>query len=197
MNVYKALLHFFLLAFVLTTTVLTTNRAHADSYIGFGVGSGAKVSGPLERIIQADDQPNGRLFIGQRISALAVEASLFGTGLATDAESLVVNGPSQTLSLGASLKYHFPLALGLDVFVRGGIHKTWIGRDTIRNQLEFEEGGNGFHYGGGLQYKFPTPLLHFALHAEIVNQRLSTDDPSGVELDGDITSWNIGASIGF
>ena len=192
MNLSKILVHAFFLVFA-----LMASNAHADSYIGFGVGAGAKVSGPLDRVLNADGEPNGRLFIGQRISALAIEASVFGTGIATDLEGLVANGPSRTLSLGASLKYHFPLALGLDVFVRGGIHKTWLGREDIRGNVEFDEGGNGFHYGGGLQYKFPTPILHFALHAEVINQRLSLEDPSGLDVDGDITSWNLGASIGF
>lgn len=171
------------------------NSAHADGYIGMGVQGGVHVRGGIaDHLNPAEGSGGGRLMIGQRLGALALEASFWGTNL-DSTSGRFGQDMLTTTSIGVGLKYYLPLALGIELYGKAGLNKTWIlpGKEG-ENAVDI---GRGYDLGGGLQYSFPVPIGTIALWADVTDQQMTLERDNLSSSKGHVTQLNLGASLGF
>jgi opacity protein-like surface antigen len=126
-------------------TVALAPAARADGYVAVGVGTGGS-SGSSDGFV-GGSRMSGRLMIGQRISLISLEAGVSGYGL----DGMVPNTSYDAVALGAGLKLNLPLFLGLEIFGRGGVERTWL-EASERGMSDYS--GNGYVAGAGLEYGF-------------------------------------------
>ena len=159
--------------------------AHADSYVGLGIGANAPISGTIGDAFSTGDARNARFTFGQRAGNIAVEGSLYGTELHRGQETF------HTLSVGLDLKYHLPLFVGLGAYGKAGVHRTWLqGDDEVLDSYA----GNSYAFGGGLDYTFALATLYL----DYTHQALDLNsDRSPVILDGNANIVSAGVSLHF
>ena len=167
--------------------------AHAGGYVALGVGSDASLDGAVGDAYTADGSDNARLSFGQRTGPIAIEASLFGTGLQDAAGT-----DHSTLALGVDLKYFIRLTGPIEGYGRIGLNKTWL-RDSAGDQPSLS--GRGYDFGGGLQYSFRLlPLGDAAIWVDFTHQTMSLyGDATSAQtaLTGSAEMLTLGVSVGF
>lgn len=177
----------------LTLAVLGTLAATASAggYVGLGVSAGASMHGDLN-MYSADNESGGKLLLGQRFGRLAIEASLGGTDL-----HMVGGAPTthQAAALGVDLKYHFDLSGNLEAYVRGGLHRTWLG-ETAGEGAALD--GRGHTLGGGLAYRLNLGFIgESSLWADYSHQEVSLLSDAGATAQGASRMITVGLSIGL
>ena len=172
-------------AFAISVTVPALARA--DGSVAGGVGT-ATDSGGSDRNFSGDDRLSGRLMLGQRISLLSVEAGVSGYGL----EGMSPGTEWDAISLGAGLKLNLPIILGLEVFGRAGIERTWL-EASDGNMNDFS--GNGYVAGAGLEYMIPLVVTDASIWLVWTRHGADLDDNESVERDAKVDLWTAGVSI--
>jgi len=161
------------------------STAVANTYIGLGIGTEAPITGQLGQMVSTDDSTHGRLILGSGFGPLALEGSLFGTGL---------EGDQSILALGVDLKYTIGIAGGFGVYLKGGLHRAYLQSENAwLDQYE----GNGYQYGVGAQYRFDLAVSSAALWLDYTRSRFELDDRDAAPLEGTGKLLTIGLSIGF
>lgn len=174
----------------LLVTLLGAAPAFAGGYFSLGVGDDATLHGDLAQQFDTDsDTQHARLAIGQRTGPIAIEASMFGTGLRG------VNGDYRTVSLGVDIKYFYGLGGNFELFGKGGLNKTWLqGTDDQGGDAS----GRGKLLGVGVQYRFTTGLVgEAAVWLDLSRQFVELSGAQTATLDGEIDMMNIGLSVGL
>lgn len=174
----------------LLVTFLAAAPAFAGGYFSLGIGDDATLHGDLAQRFDTDsDTSHARLAIGQRTGPIAIEASMFGTGLRG------ANGDYRTVSLGVDVKYFHGLGGNFELFGKGGLNKTWLqGTDDQGG----EASGRGKLLGFGVQYRFTTGVLgEAAVWLDLSRQFVELSDDQTGTLDGAIDMMNIGLSVGL
>lgn len=160
--------------------------AEADSYIGLGIGTEAPIGGSLGEMVSTNDSHHGRLILGSGFGPLALEGSVFGTGLA---------GERSLIALGVDLKYTIGIAGGFGVYLKGGLHRAFLEADD--NEWLDQYDGNGYQYGAGMQYKFDLAVSSAALWLDYTRSHFELDDEEAAPVEGTGKLLTIGLSIGF
>ncbi len=185
------------LILALPVVLATSSVAHADGYVGFGVGSQGKLDGSLsEHFTTGAQSDTSRFILGQRFGGLALEASLFkaeleGTGGA------VGKSEFSTASIGIDIKYYVGLVGGLEGYGKIGLNKTWL-RGPAAQNMNYE--GRGTEVGAGLQYTLNLPLTQVGLWLDYSVQETQLRDlemGTGSDLDGELRMLNLGVFVGF
>lgn len=170
-----------------------SSSAHAGGYLAVGVGSDADIEGDLGSMYNAQGSDAARLAIGQRTGPVAIEASIFGTGLNSVSGA---EGDFSAISLGVDVKYFFSLTGPLEAYGRGGLNKTWLGADHGVDGADLE--GRGYSLGAGLQYSFRwLPLGEAAVWLDYSLQSLRLHDSNLAAVDGNVKLLTVGLSIGL
>lgn len=170
------------------------SAAHADGYVSLGVGSRASLSGDLGDQFQGDGLSAGRLALGYRSGNLAIEAVAFGNGLGTMSST----ADMATASLGADLKYHLHIALGLEGYGRAGLHRTWLAQSGTPESLMTGYQGSGYVLGGGLQYGFELlPVVDAAVWMDYSRQVFELVGEAQPPMSGAADVITLGVSIGL
>ena len=172
-----------------------SSQALAGGYVGAGIGSEASISGDLSGHFDTDEASSGRIVIGHRMGALALEASLFGSDLVGISDFTGRDTEFSTLSLGVDLKYHLGLVGGLELYGKIGLNKTWLRAPDARDDLDYS--GRGHALGAGLQYTFPLPVTEISLWLDYTRQTTELRDSTRRPLDGDLGMLGFGVSVGF
>ena len=137
----------------------------------------------------------GRLLLGKRFGPWAIEAVALGTGV-SDFEGR----SASTLSLGGDVKFHLGLLLGLELYVRGGAHHTWmaVGADQeTRSSMAIPEGGAGLAYGAGLSWRFTAiPGLQAGIWADAGRQVIGFHEDDVVRASSALDVVTIGVTLG-
>ena len=196
MSTRRATTHLALLPAVFGTLLLVgAGAAHAEGYIGAGVGAGGDLGGELgSNFTTTDDTNSGRILVGERFGALAVEGSLFGSQL-VGASNLTGQGDFTTVSLGVDLKYYLGLVGGLEGYGKIGLNTTWL---TGSDDSELNFSGRGQELGIGLQYTINLPLTQVGIWLDYTAQQTDLRDSDQRQtLDGTIEMVNLGVSVGF
>jgi hypothetical protein len=181
-------------AILLAAMLTGVSAAHADGYLSLGVGSRAALSGELGSQFQSPGISAGRLALGYRSKSLAIEAVAFGNGLGT----MTSDADMATASLGVDLKYYLHLALGIECYARGGLHRTWLAQSGQAQSLMTGYQGNGHVLGGGLQYAFESlPLDEAAVWADYSRQAFKLANEAQQSMSGTADVITVGVSIGF
>lgn len=171
-----------------------SSSAYAGGYLAVGVGSDADIGGDLGGMYSAKGSDHGRLAIGQRTGPLAIEASIFGTGLAPVTGA---DGDYSAISLGVDLKYYFNLTGPIEAYGRGGLTKTWLGADGS-GTFGSDMSGRGYALGAGLQYTFRwLPLGEAAVWVDYTHHSVSLHDSDLAVVDGNVKLLTVGLSIGL
>jgi hypothetical protein len=171
---------------LLAITITDPGTARADGYVAVGVGTAADTGGSDG--FSGDEGLSGRLMLGQRISLLSLEAGVSGYGV----EGMSPGADYDAIALGAGLKLNLPIVLGLEVFGRLGIERTW---------LEASEGGmndfsgNGYVAGAGVEYMIPLGITDASLWLDWTRHGAELDDDEGTERDATADLWTAGLSI--
>ncbi len=166
------------------------DSAHADGYVGIGVGSGAELGGELsDFFITDEDSSSSRILVGKRFGSLAIEASLFGSQLYGNA------GDFATVSLGLDAKYYLGLAGGLEGYGKIGLNKTWLTGPEETEEWDYK--GRGQELGLGLQYNFSLALTDIGVWLDYTIQNTELRDGENQVLDGTLEMVNLGLSVGF
>jgi len=161
---------------LLTALVALPTPCLAGSYLSLGIGA------------RADDSPggdsvadrSGRMMVGARQGAFAIEAGGFGTEL----------GPDATLvGVGVALKGHLTLAGPLSLFGRLGLGKGWL-RTTSATA---DDSGSGHELGLGAQLDLGAGLGHASLWLEFSRQSFDLVATGPIDID----TSQVGIAIGF
>jgi len=171
-----------------------SSSAFAGGYLSLGVGSDAEIGGDLGGMYDAQGRDTARLAIGQRTGPIAIEASVFGTGLNTAAGA---ESDSDAISLGVGLKYYFGITGPIEGYGHGGLTKTWLGADkSVGGGADME--GRGYLLGAGLQYSFRLmPLGEAAIWLDYTRQSMSLHDSDLATVDGNVNMLTVGVSVGL
>lgn len=175
-------------------SLLGASAAHADGYIGAGIGANSELSGEISDHFSTDgDATSSRVLVGERFGALAFEGSLFGSQL-RGISGLTGTGDSTTISLGLDVKYYIGLFGGLEGYGKIGLNKTWL---AAADGMDASYEGRGKALGLGLQYSFNLPLTEVGLWVDYTAQDTELRSADGPNLDGNIEMVNFGVSVGF
>jgi len=175
--------------------VISAGRAHADGYIGVGLGSGSELEGDISSHFTTDDQTSSsRILVGQRFGSLAVEGSVFGSQL-RGASSMTGTGDFATISLGVDLKYYIGLFGALEAYGKIGLNRTWLSGPAATEDWNYQ--GHGQALGAGLQYTVNLPLTEVGLWLDYTAQQTELRDGPNQPLDGTLSMVNLGVSLGF
>ena len=183
-------------AVALIAVAFASGSAHADGYIGAGLGSDSGLNGEISNhFVTGEEAGSSRIFIGQRFGSLGLEANLFGTEL-TGASDLVGRQGYSTLSLGVDLRYFIGLAGPLEAFVKAGLNKTWL--DAPSNRPGFDFSGRGHEFGAGLQLTLGLPMTDLGIWLDYTRHTTKLRDRDRIDsLDGRVDMMTIGASLTF
>jgi hypothetical protein len=174
-------------AAALAISVTVPAVARADGYVAVGVGSGGSVSDG--DAFSSDQRLSGRLMIGQRISLLSVEAGVSGYGL----EGMSPGTQWDAVALGAGLKLNLPIVLGLEIFGRGGVERTWLEADGAGMA---DYAGNGTVFGAGLEYGFDLVVTDASLWLDWTRHDADLDaDGDAPSRDATTDIWTAGVSV--
>lgn len=170
----------------------SASAAHAG-YISAGIGAEADLGGTLDEHFSTENTSSGRIAIGERFGAVALEASLFGTSLNGQSQ-LAGSGEYSTVSMGIDLKYHIPISGSFEAFVKAGLNKTWLASaaDTMS-----EYSGRGKELGAGVQYRLKLPITQAAIWLDYTLQDTELRSDNDRPLDGSVEMWTLGVSLGF
>jgi hypothetical protein len=173
----------------LALVLATVRPARADGfYLGVGLGPGAILDDEIASSFSTEDQVGGRIILGTRNGNFAIEASLFGTDFAP-IDATFVETHQSSLSAGAGVKLYMPLGGGLEVYVRGGLDKTWISESDLE--------GRGYDYGTGVQLALRVfPRMQTAAWLDVGRQVFRLFDSYGNSTDGQLTMITLGFSFG-
>jgi hypothetical protein len=165
---------------------ITAGSAHADGYVALGVGTAAGTGGSDG--FSGDEGLSGRFMLGQRISLLSIEAGVSGYGV----EGMSPGADYDAIALGAGLKLNLPIVLGLEIFGRGGIERTWLeAEDGDMNDFA----GNGYVAGAGVEYMIPLGVTDASLWLDWTRHGADLHDDEGTERDATADLWTAGLSI--
>ena len=151
--------------------------AAAGSYVSVGIGESPELSG-----LPGDDigGRSGRIMVGKRHGALAIEGGGFGTTL----------GPASSLvGLAIIAKGHLTLAGPLSLYGKLGLNRGWVRTDTMGTV----DSGNGHELGIGADLGLGAGLGHASLWLDFTRQ--SFDMLSGAQAEIDTTQ--VGIAFGF
>jgi hypothetical protein len=124
----------------------SSSAASAGTYLGLGVGTAADMVGDSGKgVVMKGNDRSGRLILGYRFGRFSLEAT--GTRYGMYQNAL----PFDSTMAALALKFSLPLAQGFEVFGRGGVEHTWL---TTNAQGGFNEDGNGWLIGAGVEYRF-------------------------------------------
>jgi hypothetical protein len=137
--------------------------AQAGPYVSAGVGSGPALGGDFDGVLSTDGHGAGRVGIGHRLGPASLEAAIAGFGItATAPTGQSANGTA--LSGQISAKLGMPLVLGVGVFGRAGLERTWMGpTPTAKDRLI----GDGKLLGAGLEYNLDLVLASAGVWLEV------------------------------
>ncbi len=182
-------------AALLSLLAFGAGDAHADGYVGFGIGADAELTGEVSNhFTTGEDASSSRVLVGERFGALAVEGSIFGSQL-RGASGFSGDGDFTTVSVGIDLKYYIGLMGGLEGYGKVGLNKTWLAGPEGMSEASHE--GRGRSLGLGLQYNFNIALTEVGLWADYTSQDTELRSDDGPLLDGNIEMMNVGVSVGF
>ena len=171
--------------------LVLSDSAHADGYVGVGVGSDSQLHGDIaEHFTTGEEATSSRIHIGERFGAIALEASLFGSQLVGMADARDYS----TISLGVDLKYYVGLVGSLEGYGKVGLNKTWLDSPAATDE-DYE--GRGQALGLGLQYSFNLAMAEVGLWADYTVQKTELRDDQRMPLDGQLAMLNLGLSLGF
>jgi hypothetical protein len=174
------------LAGLLAISITAPGSARADGYVAVGVGTAADTGGSGG--FSGDDGLSGRLMLGQRISLLSIEAGVSGYGV----EGMSPGADYDAIALGAGLKLNLPIVLGLEIFGRAGIERTWLeAEDGDMNDFS----GNGYVAGAGVEYMIPLGVTDASLWLDWTRHGADLHDDEGTERDATADLWTAGLSI--
>lgn len=122
--------------------------AVAGPYAGAGIGHSAMLHGDFEANFDSHHHQSSRFVLGQRIGPFAVEGSYAGAGLNGRSDMFAVDGTHVNRTLGADLKLYLGVAPLVDLYVKGGVTRTWL---DSPDRSGHRYAGNGWEMGGGLQ----------------------------------------------
>jgi hypothetical protein len=199
-----------LAAIVGLVLVCLSATARADGfYFSEGLGTGA-VHGELGEFFGAGGVV-GRLAVGRRMDRLAIEANI---GLADLSGRRRFAGAEYTaVSWGLNARYLFPMSEHVQLYLRGGLDRTElvpVGWSDPAGGSAY--GGRGLSYGAGGQVKGKVRALGFlfwplfftgvgpkidaGFWLDTGGHRVRLHHPRWRSLDGTITSWALGFSVG-
>ncbi len=183
-----------LLAF-LSLGFASSSEAQADGYVGIGIGSDSGISGELSNYFDTNEETsNSRIVLGQRFGALSLEASLFGSQL-QGVGAMAAADSYSTISLGVDLKYSVGLVGALEGYGKIGLNKTWLTGPDSGESLSYSGRGNAL--GLGVQYNFNIAVTRIGLWADYTVQRTELRDGDRMALDGELSMFNLGLSVGM
>ncbi len=192
MRIPHALAGLATVSFVTVAAVATP--AHAGGYVSAGLGGGASLDGELARNFDSEAHDSGRISLGQRIGAVAVEASYVGAGL-TGVNQFTSRGDWQTRTLGVDLKLHVGIVGPLEAYLKGGLNKTWLDAPDARD-LDYD--GRGWAAGVGLQFNFDFVLAGAAIWADYTHHdTVLRDADQDRKLDGSLGLLSLGLAVSF
>jgi Outer membrane protein beta-barrel domain len=159
--------------------------AAAGPYVGVGIGTAPTLGDGMPGF--APTSRSGRLELGTRFSAVAVEGGVGGFQLvgarASQYDAVSVNG-------GA--KIFFNLQGPLDAFVRGGLQRTWLSTDSAMADYT----GDGFYLGGGVELRLALPLGSTAIWMDYTHHQATLHSETR-PLESTAGMWTVGLSVGL
>ena len=154
------------------------SAAHAGTYVGVGVGTGAHTDGGMG-IFDSNDNHSGRLVVGDKLGMFSIEGGLGYMGLGYHATDW------NAMSLGVAGKINVPITPVFEAYVRLGLEST-----RLSGSNGSEISGSGWTDGLGVEYHFAA----FGLFADYSKHTIGFDDP---KYDGAATMFTIGATFGI
>jgi hypothetical protein len=176
----------------LAVIALAAAPAAAGGYVSLGIGQGAHLEGEMaERFSTEGSTPSGRLALGHRTGPIAIEASMFGSGLEDAGQD------HTTLAFGAAAKLFVPLVSRFELYGRAGLNRTWIkSRDDDAPDLGYS--GRGYDIGGGLQFSFsPFPPFDAAIWVDYTRHTVGLQRDGAASLDGSLDMVMVGITVGM
>jgi hypothetical protein len=181
-----------------TWLLAVTGSAHAGGYLGIGVHSEAGLGGDMATHFSSAGHDGGQLVIGTRITRLALEGTLGGTGL-TSTTALGGYMDYDALSAGVDGKYFVPLAINgaLEAFGKLGLQRTWLRTASIDGGGGIDPTGDSWAAGVGLQYSFSLAMVAGgALLVDYTYQDMALHGERRA-LDGNVRTLSLGLQLGF
>jgi len=176
------------LALALAVLVMAPAAAHAGGSGGFvslGVGATANTGGDLAN--WGADGKVGSLYVGQRFGMVGLEVGLSAYGLSGPGGGAVTN-----VGLSAAGLFAVPVTPTISPYLRLGIEKTWMNRDTA---ADFS--GTGWLASLGVEYKLSFGALGMGgIWADFTRHDASFVNDT-VQRDGHIDTLSLGVTVGF
>jgi hypothetical protein len=169
---------------VVATVALAAGAAHAGPYLGLGVGTAPDMSGEMQGF--AASSRSGRLMLGQRFSAVAVEGAVGGFQLANarDVEY-------DAISVSGGGRLHVTLEGPLSLFARAGLERTWLEADDMPDYR-----GDGYYGGLGAELRLALPLGETSVWVDY-SRHQATLRSGDREIDAASGMWTVGLSVGI
>jgi hypothetical protein len=154
--------------------------AHAGTYVGLGIGTGAHTDGDLTQF-DSSGSHSGRAVIGDRFGIVSVEGGLGYFGVMNSGRTY------DAVSLGVAAKLSVPVTPVFEPYVRVGLEHTNLSGE---NGATYTASGDGWSGGLGLEYKLAT----LSLWADYTKHDMTLGDG---RVDGAASMLTFGVSFGI
>ncbi len=179
-----------LVASAFALAMLAPVAAHAGTYVGLGIGTGAQADGGFSKY-GSEGRHSGRLILGYRFGQVSVEGDISDYGLTSSLGTVDWNA----MSVGVAGKLHLPITKMFEGYVRLGLQQTKVSTDASGSQTE-PISGSGWMGGLGVEYRLNMLVSELSVWADY--SRESTRFKAGnSQVDGTANMWMIGLSIGI
>jgi hypothetical protein len=182
----------FLPSLIVSLVLAVPVAAHAGPYVSAGVGAGPALGGDFSGTLSADGHSAGRVGIGHRLGPASLEAAISGFGVtATAPTGESVDGTA--LSGQISAKLGVPIVLGIALYGRGGLERTWMGPTANADDRLI---GDGTVLGAGLEYNLDLVLTSAGVWVE-ADREWITVEGQGMSFDGTADMVLAGVRVGI
>jgi opacity protein-like surface antigen len=154
--------------------------AHAGTYVGLGIGTGAHTDGGLG-VFDSTNNHSGRAVLGDSLGIVSIEGGVGYFGLVNNGHTY------DAVSLGVAAKLSVPVTPLLHPYVRVGLEHTNL---SAENGVNFSTSGDGWTGGLGLEYK----LAALSIWADYSKHTVNLDNG---KFDGAASMLTIGLSFGI
>jgi Outer membrane protein beta-barrel domain len=174
-----------ILAAAVAVVVIPSSAALAGPYLGLGIGTAPTLGEGMQGF--APTSRSGRLELGQRFGALAIEGGV-GAFQLTGARA----SQYDAISLSAGARVFFNLQGPLDAFARGGVERNWLNTDGAMADYR----GDGYYVGGGAELRLALPLGSTSIWIDYTRHQ-ATLESGAKQLDASTGMWTVGLSVGL
>ena len=164
----------------------------------------------------ADSDFTARIALGRQVGPWAIEA--YVQGMSMDGRANFAGGDYSAVTVGVDARYFVKLAGPLQLYLRGGLNKMSLhgshasNREAAIDPRGGDYEGRGITYGAGIRLSgkvralgllyWPLfflpygPKVNASLWLDTSNQFVRLHNPNARSLDGRLSTWTFGFSIG-